>query len=108
MNYFNITTSLIKHNQDSVTREIQRINRYLNQTILGFNRYLVAKNVLDQIHLTLQTILQLLTDLENAITFAKMNILHTSILKPKELQTIVKIIYNIILKISCYTSMTAK
>lgn len=58
---------------------------------MGFNRYLVVKNVLDQIHLTLQTIWQLLTDLENTMTFSKMNIVHTSILKPKELQSIVKI-----------------
>nr|XP_023026890.1 uncharacterized protein LOC111514882 [Leptinotarsa decemlineata] len=48
------------------------------------------RNVLDQLNLSLQITLQLLTDLENAIVFAKTNTLYNNIIQPTEMNTIIQ------------------
>lgn len=88
---FNSTVSLLSHNQDEITEEINKVSSDLKKFQIDFNHYLRARNVLDQLNLALQTTLQLLTDIENSITFAKIGILHNSIISFENLYSIVNI-----------------
>lgn len=88
---FNNTISLLKHNQEVISGEITKVRSQLNTFIFDFNDYMQTRNILDQIYLSLQSILHLLTDLENAITFARINVLHNSIIKLNELESIVDV-----------------
>lgn len=89
---FNKTVTLIKHNQEVITSGLNKISAELNKFIFNFSDYLETRNILDQLNLTLNIILQLLSDVENAITFARLGKLHSSILKLDELESILKTI----------------
>lgn len=91
---FNHTITLVLHNQDVIANGIECIKKDLNKFIFEFNDYLQVKNILDQLNLSLNIIIQLLTDIENAITFAKLNTLHHSIVKIDELEFIVDTLRN--------------
>ncbi|KAG5870841.1 hypothetical protein JTB14_029547 [Gonioctena quinquepunctata] len=86
---FNTTVNLITHNQEVIALEIEKVHSELNTFVYNFNDYMITRNILDQLSLSLQITLQLLTDLGNAITFARMNTLHDSIIKPDELKSII-------------------
>lgn len=90
MESFNHTISLITHNEETIENEANKINSELNKFMFDFTHFLQARNVLDQLNLALQVILQILNDLEVAITFAKTNTLHNSLIKPDELKWAVK------------------
>lgn len=83
---YNTTVTLITHNQENIAFEINKISTDMNKFVFDFNNYMEVRNILDQLNLTLQTILQLLTDLETAITFARLNIIHSSLINPEELK----------------------
>lgn len=89
---FNKTITLIKNNQKVITSGLNRIRSELNKFIFEFNDYLETRNILDQLSLTLSVILQLLSDIENAITFARLGTLHNSIVKIDELESILQTI----------------
>ncbi|XP_050505429.1 uncharacterized protein LOC126883802 [Diabrotica virgifera virgifera] len=86
---FNETITLLTHNQEIIAEEVNNISTNLNTFIFDFNHYLQARNVLDQLNLTLQIILQLLNDLEEAITFSRVNTLHNSVIKKDEIKWII-------------------
>lgn len=86
---FNETTTLIAHNQEAISEQLTKIHSKLDQYIFTFNHYMEIRNILDQLSVSLQLILQILTDLENAITFARTNILHNSVVKPEDIHWIV-------------------
>lgn len=86
MENFNKTISLISHNEETIEIETNKINSELNKVMFDFNHFLQTRNVLDQLNLALQVILQILNDFEIAITFARMNTLHSSLIKPDELK----------------------
>lgn len=87
---YNQTITLIKSNQDVITSGLNKIQSEFNKFIFEFNDYLETRNVLDQLNLSLNIILQLLADLENAITFARLGTFHSSILKTNELKSIIE------------------
>ena len=87
-NFSNIT-NLIKHNQDAIAAGLNKVNSQLNRLIFDFDDYLQIRNILDQINVTLNIILQLLNDVENAITFARLGTLHGSIIKIEEIESII-------------------
>lgn len=89
---FNRTVTLIKNNQEVITSGLNKIRTELNKFIFQFNDYLETRNVLDQLSLILNIILQLLSDIENAITFARLGTLHNSIVKIDELESILQTI----------------
>ncbi|KAJ8980849.1 hypothetical protein NQ317_008908 [Molorchus minor] len=87
---FNKTVTLIKNNQAVITSALNRIQSEVSRFIFNFTQYLEAKNTLDQIDSSIHIILQLLTDIENAITFARLGKMHPSIIKISELETIIE------------------
>lgn len=87
---YNKTISLVLHNQDVITRGIEKIEKDFNKFIFDFSHYMQTRDVLDQISITLNMLLHLLTNIENAVSFAKLGTLHHSILKSDELEAIVE------------------
>lgn len=85
---FNETVTLIRSNQQVITAGINKIRSEFNKFIFEFNDYLETRNVLDQLNLSLNLIIQLLSDIENAVTFARLGTFHSSILKIDELSAI--------------------
>lgn len=87
---FNTTTTLIRHNQEILAKEINSLKSELENYFYETSQYIRVRTVMDQLSLSLQIVFQLLTDLESAVTFAKLNILHSSIIKVGEMQTIIQ------------------
>lgn len=88
-------TLLIKYNQDILAKEINSLKHELKQYIYETTQYLRMRAIMDQLSLSLQIILHFITDLENAVTFAKVNALHNSILKADEMKFITKTLLSI-------------
>lgn len=89
---FENTIKLVKTNQEVIKSGLNKIRSDLNKFIFEFNDYLETRNVLDQLNLSLNVILQLLTDIENAVTFARIGTFHSSILKNDEIKSIIQLI----------------
>ncbi|KAJ8978618.1 hypothetical protein NQ317_014546 [Molorchus minor] len=83
---FNKTIKLVLHNQEVIANGIESIRKDLNKFIFDFNDYLQVKDILDQVSISLNILTELLSDIENAISFAKLNTLHHSIIKISELE----------------------
>lgn len=89
---FNQTVSLIKTNQEIVHSEINEIRTKLNKFMFDFTDYLRTRNVLDQISTSFTIILHLLDEVENAVAFARLGILHNSVIKINEMRSILRTI----------------
>lgn len=90
---FNKTISLICHNQKTIRLGINTISHKLNKFIFDFDHYMYTRNILDQINLTLDMVMEIINDIELSITFAKLKVLHTSIIKPKEINSQIQILF---------------
>ncbi|KAJ8974195.1 hypothetical protein NQ317_011340 [Molorchus minor] len=86
---FNETITLVLHNQEVIANGIESIRKDLNKFIFDFNDYLQVKDILDQVSISLNILTELLSDIENAISFAKLNTLHHSIIKISELEFVI-------------------
>ena len=87
---FNETLNLINHNEELIKEETLKISKELNKVVFDFNHFLQTRNVLDQLQLSLQIIIQTLTDLETSITFARIHTIHSNLLKQDELEWIIQ------------------
>lgn len=85
---FNISLTGIQHNQRVIASSIDKLNSQVQNILFDFADYLKIRNILDQLNLTLNLILQLLLDIENSVTFARLNVYHSSILKINEVESI--------------------
>lgn len=91
---FNKTITLIRNNQRSISSGLNNIRSKLNEVSFDLNDYIECKDVLDQINIMLNMLTQLLSDIENAIVFARLGTVHSTILKHQELESILKILSN--------------
>lgn len=92
---YNQTLSLIKMNQDTISYKLNEINSNLNRLIFNFTEYLKIKDVLDQIQFMLGMIEQILTDLENSVTFSHLNTLNFKIINNDDMKSIIQTAENI-------------
>lgn len=92
---YNQTITLIRNNQRSISSGLNTIRSKLNELNLNLNDYIECKDVLDQVNVMLNMLSQLLSDIENAIVFARLGTIHSSILKHQELESILKILLNL-------------
>ena len=81
---FKETIQLLISNDKKINEKINEIGSNLRNFVYEFRHVLFIKNVFDQLNSNLNIVIQLLQDLENAITFAKLGIPHNSIIKRKE------------------------
>lgn len=85
INKFNRTIRGIIHNQQTIEEKVNDIIIYLKQN--GHNKidYYEITDVLFQIINSLNEILRILTNLQTAISFAKVKLMHSNIITPHEL-----------------------
>lgn len=91
---FNDTIQDIKHNEILLKSKILTLSHLAKQDAIDVD-ILFATDLLNQLLLLYNIILNILQDIENSLTFCKLNALHPSIIKPNEL-------FNELYKISYY------
>lgn len=94
MQNFNNTVTTVTNNQKSIENKINEIISDLNTTEFNYVAYLEVHEVLDQIKVNLDSLLNFLTEIENAISFAALKILHRSIISPQDLRKLVDDLQN--------------
>lgn len=91
----NKTMSQIIQNQNSLENKTNELIYYVNQAEFEYYHYIEVYEILDQIKLNVDSILHFLTNVENAVSFASMNVLHRSIVSLSELKEIYGEMYKI-------------
>lgn len=87
---FNSTISLLDANQKLIKNRLQYFEFNVNKTLNDISAYLRAHNTLDQIILNCQNLITFLDNLENALMFAKINTLHSTVLSAKAIDKLIK------------------
>lgn len=77
-NFENITRA-IKHNEVLMQARITKISDFVNRVNNG-ETYYHMRDIYDQLINSLDMILELLVEVENSVTFAKLNVFHPSVL----------------------------
>lgn len=77
---FNVSIHTLVHNQKEIENRVNELCRAIEQQHLKEYILVLADTVYNQLYLTFISIKQILNTLENAITFAKLNVLHPSII----------------------------
>lgn len=86
----NETIALISHNQEIISDKIVIITKELDKTLFDFTSYMEVRDALDQIRINLEAIHKFLLEIENSISFARIGVLHTSIVSLEEIDFIVQ------------------
>lgn len=94
MTNINQTMTVVSKNQKAIENKINEIANDLQQTKSNYVHYLEIHEIMDQIKLNLDSLLNFLNDIENAISFASLKTLHHSIIPQNELKEIVKEFHN--------------
>jgi len=81
---FNNTIETVQHNEKLLESKLNQLGLIVQKTTLRENTAFI-KDVLNQVINLYEIIDAILTDIENAITFSKLKILHPSIIKTKDL-----------------------
>nr|CAI5835495.1 unnamed protein product [Callosobruchus analis] len=120
---FNKTISRVTHNQLVLENKIKKLSSYLIETQAYERNSILFRDTITEIIYLYQVIISILQDVENSISFAKLGIMHPSIIKPsylmKALNSIApkslagklpievtldnSSIFEKLIKISCYT-----
>lgn len=95
INNYNKTITLLSLNQHLIKRRIEYFGYYINKTIDDISAYLRAQNTLEQIILNCQNLITFLDNLENALMFAKLNTLHSTVISVSELDNIVNYLFKL-------------
>ena len=83
---YNNTVTLLAKNQEHIKNHINIFESNLNQSAMDVTTVLKVQNTLLQIILNCQSFITFLDNLENAVTFAKLGTLHTSIILVSQLE----------------------
>ncbi|XP_060535895.1 uncharacterized protein LOC132707896 [Cylas formicarius] len=86
---YNDTITLLQKNQEAIKKHIDIFEYNSNKTITDITTFIKAQNTLKQIILNCQSFITFLDNLENAITFAKLNTLHPVVISAAELEQII-------------------
>lgn len=86
----NETIALISHNQEIISDKIVIIKKELDKTLFDFTNYMEVRDALDQIRINLDAMHKFLSEIENCISFARLGVLHTSIISLEEMDFIVQ------------------
>lgn len=80
MTHINKTMSLIVRNQETINQKVSELRKAINEVTFGFIHFLEIKDILNQLKVNLDSLLHFITEIENAITFAKLGVAHPSII----------------------------
>lgn len=82
---YNKTIISLSDNQEKLVRNLKFFQINMGTTINNINEYLSLQSILTQITLDCQNLITFIDNLEDAITFAKLNTLHNAIISSSEL-----------------------
>ena len=80
MSNINGTITLIVRNQNTIDNKTNELIQAINTTNFNLFLYTEAHEILKQIKLNLESLLNFLVEMENAITFTNLKIAHPSII----------------------------
>jgi hypothetical protein len=86
---YDATIQKLSYNQQIIESETNKISTQQKNFELTVAQMFGAKNIIDQLKLVLDTILHLLTDLEVAITFARVNTLYKGLLDMSDMKQLI-------------------
>lgn len=84
---FYTTINALVHNQKEMEKRVMELSKAVEQKQLTEYILILADVTFNQLNLALGSISRILSTLENAVTFAKLNVLHPSIIEANELLT---------------------
>lgn len=93
MKNINNTLTVVSNNQKAIENKINEMVYDLKRIEFNYVHYLEIHEIMDQIKLNLDSLLDFLNDVENAISFATLKTLHRNIVSPNDLQEIVKTLH---------------
>lgn len=80
---FNSTLKDIQHNENLLKTKMMQLSEIINKLLV--EDFLYAKGIFDQLIILYNSILNILQDIENSVTFCKLRTLHPSIIQPDKL-----------------------
>ncbi|CAH0560391.1 unnamed protein product [Brassicogethes aeneus] len=86
---YNNTITLLNENQILIKKRLEYFQMHVNKTIDDIVAYLRAQNTLDQIILNCQNLITFLDNLDNALSFAKFNTLHSSVIPINDMNILI-------------------
>lgn len=92
---YNKTISILSKNQETFQTSLNLFQKSVQDIINNVQDYLSLQGIITQLNLDCQNLIIFLDNLEDAITFAKVNALHNSILPSFELINMLKYLSNI-------------
>lgn len=92
---YNATITLLDSNQKLIINQLAHFKNNINKTINDITAFLEAQNILNQVILNSQNLITFLDNLEDALTFAKLNALHNSVISALEVEHMVKYLTDI-------------
>lgn len=90
MTRMNKTISLIVKNENNIENKTNELIDALNDTKFNYFHYIETNDILNQLKINLDSLLNQLNELENAITFTNLKILHPFIVSKQELENLIK------------------
>lgn len=90
----NESLSIIDRNQNLIKIKIENLQRAMNESFYSYAHYFEIQEILIQMKFNSDSLLNFVTDLENAISFAALKTLHHSIVNPENLRKIISDLYS--------------
>lgn len=95
MSNINDSLTLIVKNQINVENKTNELIRLINKGNFDISHFYDAQEILDQIKYNLDSLLNYLEEIENAVTFANLEVVHPSIISYQDLKDIINELYSI-------------
>lgn len=86
---YNKTITTLDHNQRHIELRLEYLQKNTKTLSDEVSSFVYAQNVLDQIILNCQNVIRFADNIENAIMFAKLNVLHNSVIPLVELKNMI-------------------
>lgn len=87
---YNDSITTLNKNQELIESKINEFQSNVYGRLNDFEAYISAQNTLDQIILNCQNLINLIDNIEDAIAFASLNTLHSSVLSTNDLKNIIQ------------------
>jgi hypothetical protein len=95
IDHYNHTITTLNNNKKLIELRLNYFEHNLIKSFDNISSFLRAQNTLDQIILNSQNLITLLDNLENAVTFAKLNTVHNSIISVSVIKHILNTLTNL-------------
>lgn len=95
INHYNQSITTLSKNQENFANTLGKIQISIQNKITDLNTFISFQGSISQINLECQNLINILDNLENAISFSKLNTLHNSIISSTDIIEMLKHLSNI-------------